>query len=1509
MISDTIDIDAQPGIDALRLFADAAEELPGKFAAVIADINAEFGKLGTGIASSAGPDKFLAGWKSAQAEFSAVADKIKADIDAIGEAGAGIGATADKLTATGDAGKTAADGLDSAAASAGKADDALKGAADAGAAASDAIKAAGDAGKAAGDGLDLGAASASRFAQMMRDAAAASADASLSVARSQAILADAGTALTTSSVEQDAAIAQSAKVRSAAAKQAAADAEATSRKYTGVLLGGAAAAGYGIYEAAQLQTQVTRLYTSAGESQKNLPMIQAGILGMAGPTATDQSQLAQGAYWVESAGFHGQSALNVLRSVAQGAYAEGAPLQDVANAATSILTSYGMYNPSQKQSNAVINQMLSAVGSGKMTMAQLSTALPAVLPVAASAGLSIPQVLGSLATMTAPGMSAEWASQNLRHTIGVLQNPNSVQTAEMYQLGLDPVAIEQNLGKTGISGTVNEIQAAVKAHEITSGADKGMVQLPAMNISKAATQDALIMMKQMPPAIRATAQAYYDGKISAAAWNQEMFKGSESGTMKNLLSQFATVTNLAHGYNSALKAGQPDVQAYNAAVSKLLGGTVGMQTFLDLTGQHAKVTAQNIGTVSQAAKDAGQNVQGWGDIQKTFNYQLKDFEYSAKSAATTVGAALLPATTDVMSGLAKAGSFLAGHKTLTTDLTFAGGAIAAINLGKKIASPIETALQSVGTIATKLNIPGLDKLAGIGKDSSAGTMATAADTNVKAAGTMADAAAMNLDAAKLMTGSAGESKLPGVIPGKAAGGVAAEEEAAAAGGIGAALKTGIGMALRGGLTVLIGDMISRALMSALPQASPSFDKQYNSAPGWSQSLFNNVFGKQNAENFGQFIQQDFQRPVRAEMSSIGDYVKGGFTGDVHAVSSFFGSLFGSHPAAPAATPPPPPAESQMPHLLGIGGHAGTMTAPSVQPAKVPAPDLSAVDAAKSRLNADVADMSHTLGTVSSKPAKIAAPDLSAVDSAKGKAQADAQNIWQAAQQPLTRPVKAAPPDIAAFAAARGPAQADGSAISAGLASGILAGEGAVVAAAQQVAAAAAAAMKTSLKTASPSKVTEAIGKDTVAGLVKGINESADTAKTAAVTISSTTVNTLTQGLQGGQSAIQAALTALGSPNANQDVTSIQTQVAALQTDISDALSHKNINTTEDSALVKWLKGDEAKLESLSAKRDALETEISDAQQAAQSALSQASIMNAASAVPSASLTPQGSAETVQGMQYQAQQQQQFAQQLQQLKSQGLNATELSQLGAAGATAGLPVTEGLVGNKQAIQQLNQAQSQITAASAQIGNIAGVAGYQSGQTIMNETAKGLKSQLSQVDSAISKLATSMVDGVKAAVNGADLEGVMKAAGQSAGQGLVSGLQSETAAVAAAAAKLAQAAETAAKAHLKASSPSLLFREIGADTGRGFAGGMDSMASLVSSAAARMGQHAATAMHPASAAGGGYAPHGGGQAVHVHITVNVAGSVTTQRDLLTSLQGLQLDRALHNYQGGWSLPYKRA
>src|SRR6185437_12731797 len=448
---------------------------------------------------------------AAAEKISAAVDKIAQSFERLGTVGAGA------TGAMADIGKVASDS----AAGLARLADAEKAAADAGArvsktstTAADGIKGLGDTTKTSSAWLDEYNATMAETAKMQADFARVSQDTSAKVAMSQRLQ-------TAAARDASAEAVRTQKAQRATAEESAAAAEASSHRWKMAGLAGLAVVAYGVDQAAKLQAGVTRLYTTAGESKGNLDMISQGILKLAPETATSQAQLLQGAYMIESAGFHGKSTLPVLKAASEGAYAEGAPLGDTANALTSLLNAYGMKGPGAPMS--AMNQIIAMVSRGKMTMSEAVNALPSVLPTAQAAHLSFGQVAGPLAAMTAMGYSPDRAAQNLSHSIVHLQKPTNIQAAEMQMLGIDPNQVAQDLGKKCLTGTIAEFGAAIRKHV---GGD-GMVLLDTMNQSKLAVQSANDMIKQMPPAIRGAAKAYLAGSIDAKAWNQEVRQGAE----------------------------------------------------------------------------------------------------------------------------------------------------------------------------------------------------------------------------------------------------------------------------------------------------------------------------------------------------------------------------------------------------------------------------------------------------------------------------------------------------------------------------------------------------------------------------------------------------------------------------------------------------------------------------------------------------------------------------------------------------------------------------------------------------------------------------------------------------------------------------------------------------------------------------------------------------------------------------------------------------------------------
>lgn len=1532
-INTTISVEVT-GADELTALASAAE----RAATALDKLEESAGKGVDVSAAGGGADKFAAMWEGAIGKVQSQLDDLNKQLADIGKgAAAGSDAATASLAKIEDAEKAASEqadamaasmskaddaakGLsgtaDASAASVGKLDDSLKGASETSAGLKDTAAGATDGIKGLGAGADISAAQMAEFNKVMADSAAmqadtakVSADASLAMARSSQVQSDAKTSLATTSVEQDAAMAQSAKVTQAAHDDAAASAEATAGKYHMLALGSAAALAVGIDMAAKLQTSVTRLYTTAGESAKNLPMMAAGILALSGQTNTSQAQLGQGAYMVESAGYHGQDALGVLKAAAEGAQSEGAPLSDTANALTSLMNAYGVPKGESASRAAMsdMDQIIAMVSRGKMTMAGAVGALPDVLPAASAAKLSFADVGGALSTMTSLGVSPDRAAQNLSHVITSIMNPNAVQTKEQQQLGLNPVQIQNDLGKQGLTGTLEELSGTV----MKSMGPAGDVLFKTFNQSKSAAADAQTMINAMPSSIRGVAQAYADGTVSAAQWNQEMFKGTESAQQKNMLQQFATVENTAKGFNDLLKTGAPDVQTYAAAMDKLLGGQTGLNVAMELTGQHMPVMKANTDAIAASAQHAGDNVTGWSKVQGTLNFQLGSFTKTLEAVATEAGQTALPALTDTLKVASSVGSFLADHPALAKDLTIGGGILGAAAIIPKLASVGGTALSSVGTVAEKLNIPGLDKLANIGnlgKSAGLDTAATSlggAATDLSGAGTSLGGAAADLSGAAQ---SLKEGSLPAGEPGKPGGGgppltpaetSAAErdvttgaEEAGGAAGLAKIFGKGSPLAGLGAMAgpvaegLAIGMIIKGLGDQVAPKGSPSGNLnemfQRNAAKGGPGALLHpNTFG-----GFEGWLTNKIGEPVGGAINNVFSTATPSSL-PIHTAERGFTTM-PSLNAAPVRAPAAASASTfaaaaPTADLLGTGAH------PSVKVSV----DTSALDAAKGKIQSDIAGLGgHP------SPIRLPAPDVSALAGARSQVQSDIAGLGG-----HPSPVKLPAPDLSALASAKGAAAADGAAVGAGFASGIASETGAAAAAGASLASAAEAAMKVHLEISSPSKVTEAIGKNAGDSFASGITSSASAVKAAAASIGSDSVASLIQGLEGGQSNQQNAATALTGALANPDaVTTIQQTIQELQQDIPAG---------QDTGLVKWLNQQQTKLSSLADKQGALMTQITDAQQVATSAIGNASIMSAGAYEPAVGAAggPQSSVTTLTGLTAMLADQKQFASQLTQLQKEGLNATTLSQLAQGGATAGLPITSGLAGaGKGTIAQLNADESQIIKASQQIGTIGGTSMYQAGLAAGNGLAAGLKGALKSLDKVIAADANEVIAKVQ------------KELGTKAGTAASSASSAaSTAAASASAPSSAGSTSSLGNVGPAASAAASGLGKVGPEGGAA-AAGLGSVASAAGAAASGLGKVAGAlgsllaasqpspgSGHAQPMGGGGYsAPGGGGGGsgeVHYHnnTTVHVHGSLVQQQDLADHMQAVTLQKGANNWQMG--------
>lgn len=147
---------------------------------------------------------------------------------------------------------------------------------------------------------------------------------------------------------------------------------------------------------------------------------------IASQTGQTPQDIAEGFYFVASAGTVAAERLSVLRVAAQGAAIGLGTVSVVADAVTSVLNAYGEAAITAAQAGDILVQ---SVNVAKVEAAQLAPQFGRVLPIAALLKVNFAQVATSLALLTRTGNDAGTAATQLRGIFQSLVRPTSKEAA------------------------------------------------------------------------------------------------------------------------------------------------------------------------------------------------------------------------------------------------------------------------------------------------------------------------------------------------------------------------------------------------------------------------------------------------------------------------------------------------------------------------------------------------------------------------------------------------------------------------------------------------------------------------------------------------------------------------------------------------------------------------------------------------------------------------------------------------------------------------------------------------------------------------------------------------------------------------------------------------------------------------------------------------------------------------------------------------------------------------
>ena len=215
------------------------------------------------------------------------------------------------------------------------------------------------------------------------------------------------------------------------------------------------------------KTSMTKIQTLVGHSKEEIAQMKTEVLGMAGQVAKSPVELAEGLYFLESAGLRGANAMETLEQVAKGSASGLGDMEALSVVAAAAQNAYGVETLT---ASSALDKFGVMVQTGMFKAEELSNVLGKQLGLSSSLGISFDEVGAMIATYTTVTGSATSASDGLgavMMTFAKLDSePSKKQAEALAAIGMSAEGVKEMLGSQGLQATMQNLQAAFTANGV-----------------------------------------------------------------------------------------------------------------------------------------------------------------------------------------------------------------------------------------------------------------------------------------------------------------------------------------------------------------------------------------------------------------------------------------------------------------------------------------------------------------------------------------------------------------------------------------------------------------------------------------------------------------------------------------------------------------------------------------------------------------------------------------------------------------------------------------------------------------------------------------------------------------------------------------------------------------------------------------------------------------------------------------------------------------------------------
>lgn len=259
---------------------------------------------------------------------------------------------------------------------------------------------------------------------------------------------------------------------------------------------------------------LAKVSTLVDTTTVDMQKMRQELIVLSNETGVSVTELTEGTYQAISASVDASKAVDFMRVSALGAKAGFTNMTTATDALTTIINAYGMET---ERASDMMDRLIVTQNLGKTTVDEVGKSIGQVIPTAASAGMSIDELLSSVASLTASGTQTSAAMTGLKAALSNIIKPSkdAWETAE----GLGLQFSQAHLKAVGWAQFLEEIKVATGGNVETmaklfgstealntvlsltgNGANKFRESLDTMADSTGATNEAIKKLDATPAA-------------------------------------------------------------------------------------------------------------------------------------------------------------------------------------------------------------------------------------------------------------------------------------------------------------------------------------------------------------------------------------------------------------------------------------------------------------------------------------------------------------------------------------------------------------------------------------------------------------------------------------------------------------------------------------------------------------------------------------------------------------------------------------------------------------------------------------------------------------------------------------------------------------------------------------------------------------------------------------------------------------------------------------------------